>query len=223
LAGHLTPVQGTVNIQGNLLEKLTAKQKAKALALLPQHPQLYSEMTVSELVALGRFPHHGLIKRWTAIDQQAVDEALAQTGLSEFEHKNLASLSGGQQQRAWIALVLAQDADVILLDEPINHLDLSYQIEILDLLVNLKLAGKSILLVLHDINLASRYADTIVALKNGQIYQQGTPEQVIDKSMIKAVFNQQAQVIRDPLYLTPMVLTISQSLPIKQHKEQSLC
>ncbi len=216
LAGQHKAQAGEVLLGGQSLDKVPAKRRARQLALLPQHPQLYAEMSVFELVKLGRFPHRELARRWTQADENAVELALKQTGLTELKHHQLDQLSGGQQQRAWIALVLAQDSEMILLDEPINHLDLNHQVEILDLLYQLSRQGKTIALVIHDINLASRYGDHMLALAGGRILAEGAPTKIINREFIEKVFNQRAEVLTDPVYACPMVVPISKQLTTKR-------
>jgi iron complex transport system ATP-binding protein len=216
LAGGLKPSGGEVRLGGQPLASYQRAAKARALALLPQTPHAYAELTVFELVRLGRYPHQTLLQQWSAEDQRQVEQALERTGLAAQRDKPLTALSGGQRQRAWIALVLAQDAEVLLLDEPINHLDLHHQIEVLDLMTELVTgAGKTLVTVLHDINLACRYGQYLVALKNGAVHAAGAPRQIVDAALIRAVLGVETLVLQDPLYHTPLCLPLSQVLPLK--------
>jgi iron complex transport system ATP-binding protein len=216
LAGGIQPSGGEVRLGGQPLASYRRSARARALALLPQTPHAYAELSVFELVRLGRYPHQTLLQQWSAEDQRQVELALERTGLTAQRDKPLNALSGGQRQRAWIALVLAQDAPVLLLDEPINHLDLHHQVEVLDLMTELvRDAGKTLVTVLHDINLACRYGQFLVALKDGVVHAAGAPRQVVDAALIRAVLGVETLVLQDPLYHTPLCLPLSQVLPLK--------
>lgn len=206
LAGHLAPTQGRILFEQRPLADWPAVERARRLAYLPQYPELFADLTVFDLVRYGRFPHQALLRQWQAEDEHAVQQALAQTGLLDLSARRLSSLSGGQQQRAWIAMVLAQEAEVLLLDEPINHLDLNHQVEILDLLTDLRLQGKTLVVVLHDLNLASRYADQLVLLHQGQILQQGPAAAVLQAATIEQAYGQAVTVVTDPVFGTPWVI-----------------
>lgn len=213
LAGGLPAANGEVRLGGRRLAGYQRGERARALAMLPQTPQAYADLTVFELVRLGRYPHQSLLQQWSEQDQQQVELALQRTGLAELRDRPLTALSGGQRQRAWIALVLAQDAQVLLLDEPINHLDLRHQLEVLDLLTELVTeAGKTLLVVLHDLNLACRYGHYLVALKQGAVVAAGAPRDVVDAAFIRHVLGVEALVIEDPLYRTPLCIPLSQTL-----------
>lgn len=208
LAGQLKPETGTVCLHGKALLQWHAKEKARQMAYLPQYPQLFAEMTVFDLVRFGRFPHQNRRQQWQPEDESAIRQALTQTGLTALSSRWLSTLSGGQQQRAWIAMVLAQDSDILLLDEPINHLDLNHQIEIMDLLLDLRDAGKTLVVVMHDLNLASRYADHLVLMQHGQILRQGRATEVITPSLIETAFGQPVAVHADPVHAQPMVIPL---------------
>lgn len=208
LSRLLRPSHGAVYLDGQDIHSLKAKDLARRLGILPQAPTAPEGLTVHELIAQGRYPHQNWFQQWSAIDEQIVAEALEQTNLTLFADRAIDTLSGGQRQRAWIAMALAQQTDVLLLDEPTTYLDLAHQIDVLDLLAELNERGRTIVMVLHDLNQAARYADMIVALRGGQIVAQGTPEHVITPENILQVFGLDADVIVDPVTGTPMCIPI---------------
>jgi iron complex transport system ATP-binding protein len=165
---------------------------------------------VHELVAQGRYPHQGWLQQWSAEDERIAQEAMTLANVAEFADRPVDTLSGGQRQRAWIAMTLAQDSAIILLDEPTTFLDLAYQIEVLDLLHDLnRERNRTIVMVLHDLNHACRYADTVIAIKQGSIAAQGAPAHVITEGLVRAVFNIECRIIPDPVTHTPLVVPIS--------------
>jgi iron complex transport system ATP-binding protein len=207
LARLLAPRSGNVVLDGTPLRELRTIDVARVLGLLPQSPVAPDGITVGDLVGRGRYPHQGWFRQWSARDDRAVAAALAATRTADLVGRSLSSLSGGQRQRVWIAMVLAQDTDVLLLDEPTTFLDISHQIELLDLLVDLnRSGGKTIVLVLHDLNLACRYADHVVAMRAGRIVVEGAPAEVIDAPVVEAVFGIPCAVVPDPLSGTPMIV-----------------
>lgn len=207
LARLLKPKSGNVLLDGNRLEKLSTKDIAKQLAILPQAPLAPEGLTVLELVKQGRYPHQNWLQQWSKQDESIVNKALESTGMKEFADRSVESMSGGQKQRAWIAMTLAQKTEVILLDEPTTYLDLAHQIDVLDLLFDLnKREGRTVIMVLHDLNLACRYADHIISVCNKQIYAQGKPENVITSKMMKAVFNLDCDITEDPIFGTPLCI-----------------
>jgi len=207
LARLLKPQAGAVLLEGGAIAKLPTKEVAKKLAILPQGPVAPEGLTVLQLVKQGRYPYQNWLKQWTEHDEEMVNRALKATGMEEFSERAVDSLSGGQRQRAWIAMTLAQETDIILLDEPTTYLDMTHQIEILDLLFELNETEKrTIVMVLHDLNLACRYAHHIVAIKNKQIYAQGKPEHVINCNLVKDVFDMNCEVTIDPLFGTPLCI-----------------
>jgi iron complex transport system ATP-binding protein len=207
LARLLKPQTGSVMIDGNAIAKLSTKDVAKKLAILPQSPTAPEGLTVLQLVKQGRYPHQSWLKQWSQKDEEIVTKALQATKMEEFQHRRVDELSGGQRQRAWIALTLAQDTDIILLDEPTTYLDLTHQIEILDLLFELnEKEERTIVMVLHDLNLACRYAHNIVAIRDQKIFAQGKPEEVISCNLVKNVFDMDCQVTSDPLFGTPLCI-----------------
>jgi iron complex transport system ATP-binding protein len=207
LSRLLKPRGGQVILDGQNIWKLPAKQLARQMGILPQSPIAPEGLTVHELVAQGRYPHQGWLKQWSAEDEHIVEEAMTITQVREFANRPVDTLSGGQRQRAWIAMTLAQDSDLILLDEPTTFLDLAFQIEVLDLLHDLNVhRGKTIVMVLHDLNHACRYADTLIAVKDGAIAAQGTPSEVVTPHMVESVFGIACHIIPDPLSGTPLVI-----------------
>jgi iron complex transport system ATP-binding protein len=207
LARLMKPQLGSVLLEGQSIAKLATKDVAKKLAILPQGPVAPEGLTVLQLVKQGRYPYQNWLKQWTEEDEKEVNKALEATGMKEFAEKPVDSLSGGQRQRAWIAMTLAQQTEIILLDEPTTYLDMTHQIEILDLLFELNEKEKrTIVMVLHDLNLACRYAHHIVAIKDKKIFAEGKPEHVINCDLVKNVFDMNCEVTIDPLFGTPLCI-----------------
>jgi iron complex transport system ATP-binding protein len=216
MARAMKPTEGVVLLEGEPIAKLKTKEVAKRLSLLPQSPTAPEGMTVEDLVARGRYPHQGALRQWSRADEAALEQALAATGTSELRGRSIDQLSGGQRQRAWIAMTLAQQAPLLLLDEPTTFLDLAHQLEVLDLLTDLVAThGRSVAMVLHDINQACRYADHIVALRDGALYAAGPPAEVVDEAFVEAVFDVRVRIIEDPLTGTPLCLP----LPGSRHQQ----
>ncbi|MBD2438443.1 ABC transporter ATP-binding protein [Nostoc sp. FACHB-110] len=209
LARLLKPYGGTVYLDGQSIFNLATKEVAQQLGILPQSPVAPEGLTVRDLVAQGRYPYQNWLQQWSGKDERIVKQALLTTDLLELADRGLDTLSGGQRQRAWIAMALAQDTDILLLDEPTTFLDLSHQIEVLDLLYELNQhQGRTIVMVLHDLNQACRYADYLVAVKKGKIYTAGDPNQVMTEEMVLDVFGLECRVIPDPVVGTPMCVPI---------------
>ncbi|MEW4224203.1 ABC transporter ATP-binding protein [Rossellomorea marisflavi] len=207
IARLMKPKEGSVLLDGESISRLSTKEVARKMAILPQTPVSPEGLTVLQLVKQGRYPHQSWLKQWSRKDEEIVEDALRATGMEEFRDRKVDELSGGQRQRAWIALTLAQDTDIILLDEPTTYLDMTHQIEILDLLFELnEREGRTIVMVLHDINLACRYAHNIVAIRDREVYAQGKPEEVINCELVKHVFGMDCQVSSDPLFGTPLCI-----------------
>ncbi|MED0660160.1 MULTISPECIES: ABC transporter ATP-binding protein [Bacillaceae] len=207
LARLLKPANGTILLDGKQILKLPTKEVAKQLAILPQGPIAPEGITVLQLVKQGRYPHQRWFQQWSEEDENKVLEALKLTGMETLADRPVDSLSGGQRQRAWIAMTLAQDTDTILLDEPTTYLDMAHQIEILDLLFELNETKKrTIVMVLHDLNLACRYAHHLVAIHDKKVYDQGKPEEVVTCELVKDVFQIDCQIAVDPIFGTPMCL-----------------
>ena len=207
LARLLRPRHGQVILDGKSVHDLKSIDVAKVLGLLPQSPVAPDGITVGDLVGRGRYPHQGWFRQWSADDDRAVGGALEATGTADLAGRNIAELSGGQRQRVWVAMALAQDTDLLLLDEPTTFLDINHQVELLDLLTDLnRESGKTIVIVLHDLNLACRYADHIIAMKQGVIVAEGSPTDVIDSAVVTDVFGLACDVVPDPVSGTPMIV-----------------
>ncbi|MGM7636831.1 ABC transporter ATP-binding protein [Bacillus sp. Hm123] len=209
MARLIKPTSGQVTLHGKPIDKMQPKKLARILGLLPQSPIVPEGITVADLVGRGRFPHQTFLKGWTEKDYEAVAEAMEIMKITEFADRNIDELSGGQRQRVWIAMALAQQTDILFLDEPTTYLDITYQVEILDLLTDLNQKyGTTIVMVLHDINLSARYADHIFALHNGKLVAEGEPSEVITSTLIKDIFGLQCTVIEDPVSGSPSVVPI---------------
>ncbi|MBT2693187.1 ABC transporter ATP-binding protein [Bacillus sp. ISL-55] len=207
IARLLKPRDGSILLEGESIAKLSTKEVARKMAILPQSPSAPEGLTVLQLVKQGRYPYQTWLKQWSEEDEKSVYDALKATGIDHLKDRTVDSLSGGQRQRAWIAMTLAQDTDIILLDEPTTYLDMTHQIEILDLLYELnENEGRTIVMVLHDLNLACRYAHNIVAIKDQKIFDQGKPEVVINCGLVKYVFGMDCEVTIDPLFGTPLCI-----------------
>lgn len=205
----IKPTNGEVLLDGKSIHHMAPKQLAKTLGLLPQSPVVPEGITVADLVGRGRFPHQTLFKGWSKEDYQAVSDALEMMNITEFANRNIDELSGGQRQRVWIAMALAQQTDILFLDEPTTYLDITYQVEILDLLTDLnRQYGTTIVMVLHDINLSARYADYLFTVKKGQLIAEGAPSDILTSELIKETFNLDCQVISDPVSNTPLIIPI---------------
>lgn len=220
LARLLKPAQGEIQLDGSNISNMASKSLAKQLSLLPQGPVAPEGLTVLQLVKQGRYPYQSWLQQWSKEDEYAVSSAIQATGIEDLTERSVDSLSGGQRQRAWIAMTLAQQTDIILLDEPTTYLDLTHQIDVLDLLSELnERDGRTIVMVLHDINLACRYADHIVAIQDGAVYTQGHPSDVINAETIEAVFRLKCEVMPDPIYDSPMIVPQGK---LRRKKQNSL-
>ncbi|MEY8355444.1 ABC transporter ATP-binding protein [Lachnospiraceae bacterium 54-53] len=207
LARLIKPSSGQICLDGKQIGSIPSGQLARTLGLLPQSPIVPEGIAVSDLVSRGRYPHQNFLKGMGKKDYEAVEEALEIMGITELADRSVDELSGGQRQRVWIAMALAQQTDILLLDEPTTFLDITYQIEILDLLTDLnRKKGTTIVMVLHDINLSARYADHIFAVQKGNLIAQGEPSEVISEKLIKQVFGLDCMVIEDPVSGTPFIV-----------------
>ncbi|APE44563.1 iron dicitrate ABC transporter ATP-binding protein [Sulfitobacter alexandrii] len=215
LARLLRPSSGQVILDGRSVWQIPGRELARKLGLLPQSPIAPDGLTVADLVGHGRYPHQRMFSRWRQEDDRAVADALDATSTANLADRDIDTLSGGQRQRVWIAMALAQETDVLLLDEPTTFLDIAHQVEVLDLLVDLnRRRGTTIAMVLHDLNLAARYADHLVALRNGRVHVAGKPERVLTEAMVAEVFGIRSRVMEDPTSGRPMML------PLGRHGER---
>ncbi len=210
LARMLKPTSGHVLLDGEHIRSLPSKEVARRLGLLPQTASAPEGITVADLVARGRFPHQKLLRQWTRDDERAVDAAMASTRVEDLADRAVDELSGGQRQRVWIAMALAQETPLLLLDEPTTFLDIAHQIEVLDLLAALhEEQGRTLVAVLHDLNHACRYATHLVALKDGRVMAQGDPREVVTADLVERVFGLPCVVVPDPETGTPLVVPLA--------------
>ena len=207
LARLMNPRSGQVILDGRALHGRPTKEVARTLGLLPQSPVAPEGIAVADLVGRGRHPHQKLLARWSQHDYEVVAQSLEATGTTDLADRSVDELSGGQRQRVWIAMALAQETDILLLDEPTTFLDVAHQVEVLDLLTDLnRQRGTTIVMVLHDMNLAARYADHMFALRGGRLVAGGTPHEVMTSDLIREVFDLDALVIPDPVSGAPIIL-----------------
>jgi iron complex transport system ATP-binding protein len=200
----LKPTQGELTLDGQAYSALSARQLARQIAFLPQVLPVPEGVSVRQLVAYGRSPHNSLWGRLSGSDQTQVTQAMHRLELDSLADRALADLSGGQRQRAWLAMVLAQNAPVVLLDEPTTYLDISHQVELMDLMCELAAEGKTVITVLHDINQACRYAEHVAVMHGGRLVAAGAPGEVISAQLMRQVFEVQVQIINEPVSGTPM-------------------
>jgi iron complex transport system ATP-binding protein len=213
----LTPSQGHVLLDGRSIHQAPTRELARKLGLLPQSPIAPEGILVDDLVRRGRHPHRNLFSRWTRKDEEAVATALAATRTADLAERAVDELSGGQRQRVWIAMALAQQTDILLLDEPTTFLDINHQVEILDLLIDLNRSrGTTVVMVLHDLNLGARYADYLVALAEGRVHFAGTPEQVLTEDTVSVVFGLRSRILTDPTSGRPMMLPMGRHRMLDQ-------
>lgn len=199
------PQSGQVLLDADDIAALGSKALGRRIGLLAQSPTAPQDMTVEELVRLGRYPHQSMLQPWSPGDEAAVTAAMAGTGVDTMRQRRIGSLSGGQLQRAWIAMVLAQETDTICLDEPVNHLDMAHQLDCLELVARLnREQGRTIILVLHDLNLAARYADQLVFVHGGRVHSRGAPEELMTPALIAQVFDVDAAILQDPVHQRPI-------------------
>ncbi|NVD43343.1 ABC transporter ATP-binding protein [Ensifer sp. HO-A22] len=206
LARVLAPSAGAVVLDGKALAQYQSKQLARTLGLLPQASIAPDGITVADLVARGRYPHQSLFRQWSCADEAAVEAALAATGTTRLSARPVDELSGGQRQRVWVAMVLAQQTPILLLDEPTTYLDIAHQIELLDLCQDLNAKGRTVVAVLHDLNHACRYATHIIAMKDGAVVAQGAPKDIVTEQLVENVFGLPCLIIPDPVAGTPLIV-----------------
>lgn len=214
LARLVTPRAGSVLLDGKALHERPSKEVARTLGLLPQGPSAPEGLAVADLVGRGRHPHQRPLARWNARDREAVAAALAATDTTSLADRAVDELSGGQRQRVWIAMALAQETDILLLDEPTTFLDVAHQIEVLDLLTDLnRRRGTTVVMVLHDLNLAARYADALIALRARRVHASGPPRDVVTETLVREVFGLDSHIIVDPTSGAPLVLPLGRHHP----------
>ena len=208
IARILTPTEGTVMLDGQSVRDLPSKEIARRMGLLPQSAIAPDGITVGELVARGRFPHQPFLRQWRPEDEQAVAEAMAATRVGDLSGRLVDELSGGQRQRVWVAMLLAQQTRIMLLDEPTTFLDIAHQYELLELLRDFHADGRTLVTVLHDLGQACRYASHLVVMKDGAVVRTGTPETVMTADLVREVFGLEALVVPDPITGTPSVIPL---------------
>ena len=211
LSRLLKPTKGTVVLDGEDIARLRTRDVAKKLGLLPQAPVAPEGLTVADLVARGRHPHQSWLRQWSSDDAAVVERALAMTGVSDLADRPVDALSGGQRQRVWISMTLAQGTDLLLLDEPTTYLDLAHAIDVLDLVDDLHESGCTVVMVLHDLNLATRYSDNLIVMRAGSILAQGHPRDVITAELLHEAFGLRAKVIDDPVGDRPLIVPIGRT------------
>lgn len=220
--GRLIPSQGgDVHLGDTDIGSMKRKDIAKTIGVLPQSPISPPGLIVSDLVSRGRHPHQSWIRQWSSSDEEEVNAALEMTDVAELADRSVDSLSGGQRQRVWISMVLAQHTDVLFLDEPTTYLDLAHSIEVLDLVNRLRRdLDRTVIMVLHDLNLAIRYSDNLVVMRDGDLFATGRPEEIITSELLKEVFELDASVIEDPVVGGPLIVP-NDPYDIKGRKEQN--
>ncbi|MEW2418837.1 ABC transporter ATP-binding protein [Streptomyces sp. NPDC046866] len=207
LSRMLKPSAGQVLLDGQAISSLPAKKVARTLGLLPQSSVAPDGITVADLVARGRYPHQGLLRQWSSQDERIVRESMASTGVAELADRTVDELSGGQRQRVWIAMALAQQTPLLLLDEPTTYLDIQHQIDVLDLCAELhENQGRTLVAVLHDLNHAARYATHLIAMRGGKVIAEGPPAEVVTAELVERVFGLRCRIIDDPETGTPLVI-----------------
>jgi len=216
LARMLKPASGEVHLDGKLISSYGTKEVARRLGLLPQTSIAPSGITVADLVARGRYPHQGFLRQWSTDDEVAVQQAMERTHVQDLAKRPVDELSGGQRQRVWLAMALAQDTPVLLLDEPTTFLDIAHQIDILDLCAELhENGGRTLVVVLHELNLAARYATHLVVMRDGGIRAQGAPRDIVTSELVEETFDLRCRVLPDPDSGSPMVI------PATRHSRRS--
>ncbi|MDA0181708.1 ABC transporter ATP-binding protein [Solirubrobacter phytolaccae] len=208
LSRLLKPSAGQVILDGADLQSFKTKEVARRVGLLPQTSIAPDGITVADLVARGRYPHQGFVRQWTEADEQAVRTAMDQTGVTDLSSRLVDELSGGQRQRVWVAMVLAQQTSILLLDEPTTFLDITHQIELMELFTDLHEVGRTLVAVLHDLNQAARYGTHLIAMKDGKVVAVGPPEEVVTAELVEEVFGLRCLVVPDPVAGTPQVVPL---------------
>ncbi|WP_369373053.1 ABC transporter ATP-binding protein [Promicromonospora sp. Populi] len=211
LSRLLAPKAGQVVLDGRVISDYRAKEVARVLGLLPQSSIAPDGITVSDLVARGRHPHQSLFRQWSPADEAAVQDAMAATGVSDLSDRLVDELSGGQRQRAWVAMALAQETPLLLLDEPTTFLDIAHQIELMELLADLNEQGRTLVAVLHDLNQAARYGTHLIAMRDGAVVAQGAPAEIVTAELVEEVFELPCVVVPDPVTGTPSITPIGRA------------
>lgn len=206
LARMLKPSAGRVLLDGRDIHSRSTRAVARRLGLLPQSAVAPDGITVVDLVARGRYPHQGLLRQWSAEDEAVVAEAMEATDIADLASRSVDELSGGQRQRVWIAMVLAQQTPLLLLDEPTTYLDITHQLEVLDLCAKLHRDGRTLVAVLHDLNQAARYATHLIAMRDGAVVAEGAPVDIVTADIVEKVFDLPCRIIDDPETTTPLVI-----------------
>ncbi|MEU9005000.1 ABC transporter ATP-binding protein [Streptomyces sp. NPDC048551] len=216
LSRMLKPSAGRVLLDGRAISSMPAKKVARTLGLLPQSSIAPDGITVADLVSRGRYPHQGLLRQWSEEDERIVAESMAATGVAELAGRAVDELSGGQRQRVWIAMALAQQTPLLLLDEPTTYLDIQHQLDVLDLCAELhENQGRTLVAVLHDLNHAARYATHLIALRGGVVVAEGPPAEVVTAELVEEVFGVRCQVIDDPETGTPLVVPAARQARVR--------
>lgn len=208
LARMLSTQAGGVFLDGSPIGQYAPKAVARKLGLLPQGPTAPDGITVSDLVARGRYPHQNLLKQWSPEDESAVIDALIAANVADLADRNVDELSGGQRQRVWVAMALAQQTPILLLDEPTTYLDISHQVEVLNLTRRLHRSGRTVVIVLHELHLAFRYATHLIVMRDGRIVAQGRPEDIVTATLIEEVYDLPCEVVTDPVSGKPLVIPL---------------
>ncbi|GID95312.1 ABC transporter ATP-binding protein [Amorphoplanes digitatis] len=216
LAGLLAPKQGAVVLDGASISSYRAKEVARRLGLLPQTATAPEGISVADLVARGRYPHQRLLRQWTPEDENQVAAAMEATGVTALADRAVDELSGGQRQRVWMAMALAQQTNILLLDEPTTFLDIAHQIDLLDMCADLNEQGRTLVAVLHDLNQACRYASHLIAMKGGKIVAEGDPSAIITAELVADVYGLACEVIPDPQTHTPLVVPAARAARLKR-------
>ncbi|MDO4632141.1 MAG: ABC transporter ATP-binding protein [Corynebacterium sp.] len=203
---RVLPAKGTVLLQGNDIHSMGPKEIARIMGLLPQTPTAPDGIVVYDLISRGRYPHQGILGRWSKEDEIAVNKAMEKARVTELQDKRIDELSGGQRQRVWLAMVLAQDTPVVLLDEPTTYLDITHQVEVLNLARDLQEQGITVVAVLHELTLAFRYATNLVVMKQGAIHAEGKVKDVVTEELLKEVYDLDCRLVDDPETNRPIVV-----------------
>ncbi|WP_349827473.1 ABC transporter ATP-binding protein [Brevibacterium litoralis] len=211
MARLLAPSDGQVVLDGKTLQDWKPKTAARRIGLLPQTSVAPEGITVHGLVSRGRYPHQGFLQPWSDADERAVEAALERTGLVQLRHASVNALSGGQKQRVWVAMALAQETEILLLDEPTTYLDIAFQLDLLELFAELNAEGTTILSVLHDLTHAARYSDHIVAMKDGRIEAEGAPSEVVTEATVERIFGITCDIVPDPRSGNPLVIPLTRA------------